>query len=178
MKNQLQISVPEGSIEALRSHFPLDSIDAVVALFQRVVRESEENAPNLALLSILLGFFESKMHLRQQQQPPPTKEAADPPETTADEPKATEGAKEEEELVFPSLTFECAKALYQEFVGLVSDQLQEISDAVEDKEKRTATRELIKTISDLLWKQLSRNYQKEKTHIQFLYSFLTGECLG
>lgn len=176
MKNQLQS--PESTLSALESFFPLNSIEAVVALFRHMVLEAKHTPPNLALVSIMLGFFETETYLQQQQQASKeASEGSDGPVKDGGEEEKDEEKKEvlNEEAEIPVLTFQRAQDLYQQFVSLVTDQLAEFCGSAESDEKKAASREMIKAISDLLWKQLFRNYQKEKTHIQFLYSFLTGE---
>lgn len=138
-----------GFREREKQHFPLQSIQDVVDLFKDQMNDSDE--PNLALLSIVLGAIENALTVN----------------------RALSGEVDHSktlEPIFPVIELETVEALYEKFVTHVKRSVDLTKYPCE-----TATRELVKLVSDVIWSSLTRSFYKDKAHLQSLYSFLTGK---
>lgn len=127
-------------MDSRKNFFPLKDIKSVVEYFKEELKKEQ---PNLAQLSLILGFFEGANTC---------KGGASNPDTSC-----------------PSLDEETFDALYCKFMALLQ---QDFSFNAENK---PATRELVKSVADLVWGCLAKSYFKDRPHIQNLYSFLTGK---
>ncbi|AWO95783.1 putative menin isoform 2 [Scophthalmus maximus] len=148
-----------GLHSAQKKHFPLRGIDGVVQLFDVELRKSE---PDLALLSLVLGFVEHFLAVNRVipiNVPGVRFEPLEP-----DCPNSC----------FPTVELGMINALYERFTA-------QIRGAVDlSQYRRTAagsSRELVKKVSDVIWNSLSRSYFKDRAHIQSLFSLITGTKL-
>ncbi|KAM9335439.1 menin [Symphorus nematophorus] len=148
-----------GLHSAQKKHFPLRGIDGVVQLFDAELRKSE---PDLALLSLVLGFVEHFLAVNRVipiNVPGVRFEPLEP-----DCPNSC----------FPTVELGMISALYERFTA-------QIRGAVDlSQYRRTAagsSRELVKKVSDVIWNSLSRSYFKDRAHIQSLFSLITGTKL-
>lgn len=140
-----------------KKHFPLRGIDGVVQLFDAELRKSE---PDLALLSLVLGFVEHFLAVNRVvpvNVPGVRFEPLEP-----DCPNSC----------FPTVELGMISALYERFTA-------QIRGAVDlSQYRRTpagSSRELVKKVSDVIWNSLSRSYFKDRAHIQSLFSLITGK---
>ncbi|XP_037117135.1 menin [Syngnathus acus] len=142
-----------------KKHFPLRGIDGVVQLFDAELRKSE---PDLALLSLVLGFVEHFLAVNRV--------------VPVNVPGVRFEPLEPECLnsCFPTVELGMISALYERFTA-------QIRGAVDlSQYRRTAggsSRELVKKVSDVIWNSLSRSYFKDRAHIQSLFSLITGTKL-
>lgn len=139
-----------------KKHFPLRGIDGVVQLFDAELRKPE---PDLALLSLVLGFVEHFLAVNRVipiNVPGVRFEPLEPDCPTS---------------CFPTVELGMISALYERFTA-------QIRGAVDLSHfRRTAagsSRELVKKVSDVIWNSLSRSYFKDRAHIQSLFSLITG----
>uniref|UniRef100_A0A3B3Y9I7 Menin n=1 Tax=Poecilia mexicana TaxID=48701 RepID=A0A3B3Y9I7_9TELE len=142
-----------------KKFFPLRGIDGVVQLFDSELRKSE---PDLALLSLVLGFVEHFLAVNRVipiNVPGVRFEPLEPDCPTS---------------CFPTVELGMISALYERFTA-------QIRGAVDlSQYRRTASgssRELVKKVSDVIWNSLSRSYFKDRAHIQSLFSLITGTKL-
>ncbi|XP_077597593.1 menin [Stigmatopora nigra] len=142
-----------------KKHFPLKGIDGVVQLFDAELRKTE---PDLALLSLVLGFVE---HFLAVNRVVPVNVAGVRFEPL--EPDCPNSC-------FPTVELGTISALYERFTA-------QIRGAVDlSQYRRTpagSSRELVKKVSDVIWNSLSRSYFKDRAHIQSLFSLITGTKL-
>ncbi|MED6250833.1 Menin [Ataeniobius toweri] len=148
-----------GLHSAQKKYFPLRGIDGVVQLFDAELRRSE---PDLALLSLVLGFVEHFLAVNRVipiNVPGVRFEPLEPDCPTS---------------CFPTVELGMISALYERFTA-------QIRGAVDLSQfRRTAvgsSRELVKKVSDVIWNSLSRSYFKDRAHIQSLFSLITGTKL-
>ncbi|TKS92550.1 Menin [Collichthys lucidus] len=148
-----------GLHSAQKKHFPLRGIDGVVQLFDAELRKPE---PDLALLSLVLGFVEHFLAVNRVipiNVPGVRFEPLEP-----DCPNSC----------FPTVELGMISALYERFTA-------QIRGAVDlSQYRRTgsgSSRELVKKVSDVIWNSLSRSYFKDRAHIQSLFSLITGTKL-
>ncbi|XP_038158456.1 menin [Cyprinodon tularosa] len=144
---------------AQKKYFPLRGIDGVVQLFDSELRRSE---PDLALLSLVLGFVEHFLAVNRVipiNVPGVRFEPLEPDCPTS---------------CFPTVELGMISALYERFTA-------QIRGAVDlSQYRRTSagsSRELVKKVSDVIWNSLSRSYFKDRAHIQSLFSLITGTKL-
>ncbi|XP_058482074.1 menin [Solea solea] len=142
-----------------KKHFPLRGIDGVVQLFDAELRKPE---PDLALLSLVLGFVEHFLAVNRVipiNVPGVRFEPLEPDCPTS---------------CFPTVELGMISALYERFTA-------QIRGAVDLSQfRRTpvgSSRELVKKVSDVIWNSLSRSYFKDRAHIQSLFSLITGTKL-
>ncbi|KAL0970419.1 hypothetical protein UPYG_G00241710 [Umbra pygmaea] len=148
-----------GLHSAQKKHFPLKGIDGVVALFDAELRKPE---PDLALLSLVLGFVEHFLAVNRVipiNVPGVRFEPLEP---------------ECPNSCFPTVELGMLSALHERFTA-------QIRGAVDLSQYRRPTgessRELVKKVSDVIWNSLSRSYFKDRAHIQSLFSLITGTKL-
>ncbi|XP_023696145.1 menin [Paramormyrops kingsleyae] len=148
-----------GLRSAQKKLFPLRGIDGVVQLFDAELCKPE---PDLALLSLVLGFVEHFLAVNRV--------------VPANVPGVT---FEPLELgcpssCFPTVELSLLAALYERFTA-------QIRGAVDLSQYRRpaggSSRELVKKVSDVIWNSLSRSYFKDRAHIQSLFSLITGTKL-
>lgn len=145
-----------GLHSAQKKHFPLRGIDAVVQLFDAELQKSE---PDLALLSLVLGFVEHFLAVNRVVPINVPGVRFEP--LVPDCPNSC----------FPTVELGMISALYERFTA-------QIRGAVDLSQYRRTTvgssRELVKKVSDVIWNSLSRSYFKDRAHIQSLFSLITG----
>ncbi|XP_056156399.1 menin [Lampris incognitus] len=148
-----------GLHSAQKKHFPLRGIDGVVQLFDAELRKAE---PDLALLSLVLGFVEHFLAVNRVvpiNVPGVRFEPLEP-----DCPNSC----------FPTVELGMISALHERFTA-------QIRGAVDLSQYRRpaggSSRELVKKVSDIIWNSLSRSYFKDRAHIQSLFSLITGTKL-
>uniref|UniRef100_H3CGV6 Menin n=1 Tax=Tetraodon nigroviridis TaxID=99883 RepID=H3CGV6_TETNG len=148
-----------GLHSAQKKHFPLRGIDGVVQLFEAELHKPE---PDLALLSLVLGFVEHFLAVNRVIPVNVPGVRFEP--LVPDCPNSC----------FPTVELGMISALYERFTA-------QIRGAVDLSEyRRTAegsSRELVKKVSDVIWNSLSRSYFKDRAHIQSLFSLITGTKL-
>lgn len=139
-----------------KKHFPLRGIDGVVKLFEAELRNPE---PDLALLSLVLGFVEHFLAVNRVipvNVPGVRFEPLQP-----DCPSSC----------FPVVELGLLTALHERFTA-------QIRGAVDLTRYRRSggisSRELVNKVSDVIWNSLSRSYFKDRAHIQSLFSLITG----
>ncbi|XP_064787920.1 menin-like isoform X2 [Oncorhynchus masou masou] len=148
-----------GLHSAQKKHFPLKGIGGVVALFEEELRKSE---PDLALLSLVLGFAEHFLAVNRVIPINVPGVRFEPLEL--DCPNSC----------FPTVELGMLSALHERFAA-------QIRGAVDLSQYRRpaggSSRELVKKVSDVIWNSLSRSYFKDRAHIQSLFSLITGTKL-
>nr|XP_046175270.1 menin-like [Oncorhynchus gorbuscha]XP_046175271.1 menin-like [Oncorhynchus gorbuscha] len=148
-----------GLHSAQKKHFPLKGIGGVVALFEAELRKSE---PDLALLSLVLGFAEHFLAVNRVIPMNVPGVRFEPLEL--DCPSSC----------FPTVELGMLSALHERFAA-------QIRGAVDLSQYRRpaggSSRELVKKVSDVIWNSLSRSYFKDRAHIQSLFSLITGTKL-
>lgn len=145
-----------GLHSAQKKHFPLRGIDGVVQLFDAELHKPE---PDLALLSLVLGFVEHFLAVNRVIPVNVPGVRFEP--LVPDCPNSC----------FPTVELGMISALYERFTA----QIRGTVDLSEYR--RTAegsSRELVKKVSDVIWNSLSRSYFKDRAHIQSLFSLITG----
>lgn len=138
-----------GLTESVKRHFPLQNVRDVINLFQSQIENNDE--PNLALLSIVVGYIENLLTCNRTQ-PLHTDDALEP-------------------TMFPIVDISTIDALYAKF----KCQIKGSVDLTQYRSSRFATRELVKKVSDIIWGSLTRSYYKDRAHLQSLFSYLTGK---
>ncbi|GIX84300.1 menin [Caerostris extrusa] len=142
--------------ESVKRHFPLQNIKDVVLLFQSQIQNNDE--PNLALLSIVVGYIENLLTCNRSLP------------LNCDVENALEP-------MFPIVDVSTIDALYAKFKCQVKGSV----DLTHYRSSRCATRDLVKKVSDIIWGSLTRSYYKDRAHLQSLFSYLTGnklDCFG
>ncbi|XP_063591163.1 menin-like [Penaeus indicus] len=143
-----------------RALFPLSDIDSVVKLFR--IHLSKNSEPNLAILSIIIGYIENTLTCSRGGSEPT-------PELEDD----CSGKRAEDHRVLPVVDYETVEALHQRFLAIIKAHV----DVTAFGSPRYGTRELIKRISDVVWCTLSSSYYKDRAHLQSIYSYMTGAKL-
>ncbi|XP_062305624.1 menin [Osmerus eperlanus] len=148
-----------GLHSAQKKHFPLRGVEGVVQLFDAELKKSE---PDMALLSLVLGFVEHFLAVNRVipiNVPGVRFEPLEP-----DCPNSC----------FPTVELGMVSALHERFTA-------QIRGAVDLSQYRRppggSSRELVKKVSDVIWNSLSRSYFKDRAHIQSLFSLITGTKL-
>ncbi|CAB0008137.1 unnamed protein product [Nesidiocoris tenuis] len=137
------------------SVFPLMDIPSVVKLFGDELLKPD---PDLTLLSIIAGAVENSMTCSQNGA------ALSPPDVTND--KTETGG-------IPTVHFHQVNALYMKFHSLIKGSID-----MTLYDKKAASRELIRRVSEVVWNSLSRSqYKDSRAHLQSLYSYMTGNKL-
>lgn len=137
--------------ESVKRHFPLKNIKDVVLLFQSQIQNNDE--PNLALLSIVVGYIENLLTCNRSLPLNCDVESALEP-------------------MFPIVDISTIEALYAKFKCQVKGSV----DLTQFRSSRYASRELVKKVSDIIWGSLTRSYYKDRAHLQSLFSYLTGKA--
>ncbi|XP_028837994.1 menin isoform X2 [Denticeps clupeoides] len=148
-----------GLRSAQRKHFPLRGIDGVVQLFEA---ELQNPQPDLALLSLVLGFVEHFLAVNRVVPINVSGVRFEP--LKPDCPNSW----------FPTVELGLISALHERFTA-------QIRGAVDLSQYRQpsggSSRDLVKKVSDVIWNSLSRSYFKDRAHIQSLFSLITGTKL-
>ncbi|GFS93456.1 menin [Nephila pilipes] len=142
--------------DSVKRHFPLQNIKDVILLFQSQIQNNDE--PNLALLSIVVGYIENLLTCNRSLPLNCDVESALEP-------------------MFPIVDISTIDALYAKF----KCQIKGSVDLTQYRSSRCATRDLVKKVSDIIWSSLTRSYYKDRAHLQSLFSYLTGnklDCFG
>ncbi|XP_059363222.1 menin-like [Carassius carassius] len=148
-----------GIRSAQKKHFPLRGIDGVVQLFESELSNPE---PDLALLSLVLGFVEHFLAVNRVV------------------PVNVPGVRFEPlnpdclDSCFPTVELNLISALYERFTAQI---LGAVDLSQYRKPAGGSSRELVKKVSDVIWNSLSRSYFKDRAHIQSLFSLITGTKL-
>jgi len=165
-------------IEDDKSHFPLRSTDAVVALFREQLEDRKE--PNLTLLSVVLGALENSLTLSRGQtnrdrggsqkvdidvSDAQTLES----ETSASSVTSVSKLNKRCNTGLPALQLSVVEALYEHFVTIVKGSV----DLSSHSEKYSSA-SLIKKVSDVIWGALTRTFYKDRAHLQTVFTLLTG----
>ncbi|XP_032833371.1 menin [Petromyzon marinus] len=150
-----------------RRLFPLLGVDGVVRLFALELGSDE---PDLALLSIVLGYVEHQLTVAAAARAAATAAAAPPPGEAVEEEREEE--EEEAACSFPPVPWQPVEALRCRFVSHVLGTV----DLTQFRRGAGggSGRELVNKVSDVVWGTLHRSYNKDRAHIHSLYSYLTG----
>nr|XP_033813286.1 menin [Geotrypetes seraphini]XP_033813288.1 menin [Geotrypetes seraphini]XP_033813289.1 menin [Geotrypetes seraphini]XP_033813290.1 menin [Geotrypetes seraphini] len=150
-----------GLSAAQKEFFPLHSLEGVVQFFEAELRRGE---PDLALLSLVLGFMEHFLAVNRvlpTNVPGVTFESIPGPDPNCPS-------------YFPVLDLSIVEALYARFTAQIRGA---VDLSLYPRVGGTSSRELVKRVSDIIWNSLSRSYFKDRAHIQSLFSFITGTKL-
>ncbi|KAI5104161.1 menin [Silurus meridionalis] len=156
----LKFSLPDmGLRSAQKKHFPLRGIDGVVQLFEYELGNPE---PDLALLSLVLGFIEHFLAVNRVV------------------PVNVPGVRFEPlkgdclNSCFPTVDLGLISALHERFTAQIRGA---VDLSLYRRPAAGSSRELVKKVSDVIWNSLSRSYFKDRAHIQSLFSLITGTKL-
>ncbi|KAK1154883.1 menin-like [Acipenser oxyrinchus oxyrinchus] len=150
-----------GLKSAQKKLFPLRGIEGVVRLFEAELQRGE---PDLALLSLVLGFVEHFLAVNRvvpvnvpgvRFEPLPGCDPAGPS-------------------CFPAVELGLIAALHERFTSQIRGA---VDLAAYRLPTEASSRELVKKVSDVIWNSLSRSYFKDRAHIQSLFSLITGTKL-
>ncbi|XP_058871878.1 menin [Acipenser ruthenus] len=150
-----------GLKSAQKKLFPLRGIEGVVRLFEAELQRGE---PDLALLSLVLGFVEHFLAVNRvvpvnvpgvRFEPLPGCDPAGPS-------------------CFPAVELGLIAALHERFTSQIRGA---VDLAAYRRPAEASSRELVKKVSDVIWNSLSRSYHKDRAHIQSLFSLITGTKL-
>ena len=130
-----------------KNHFPLTDQASVISLFEDQLKRPD--GPNLAILSITLGYIENVLTLNRT--------------------LPIENDLHLLRPMFPVVDLESVEALYLKFESLVKGSVD-----LSLYPEKWSNRNLVKRLSDVIWGTLSRSF-KDKAHIGSLYSLLTGK---
>ena len=142
--------------------FPLKNIESVVKLFK--IHLKKNNEPNLAILSIILGFIENTLTCSRVS-------------GESDDTFVNIGSNngndwnEDHNTNLPVLSYDFLEALYQRFMSIIKAHV----DLASFGSPKYATREIIKKVSDVVWCTLSSNYYRDRAHLQSIYSYMAGQ---
>ncbi|MCJ8731691.1 hypothetical protein PDJAM_G00202380 [Pangasius djambal] len=148
-----------GLRSAQKKHFPLRGIDGVVQLFEYELGNPE---PDLALLSLVLGFVEHFLAVNRVV------------------PVNVPGVRFEPlkgdclNSCFPTVELGLISALHERFTAQIRGA---VDLSLYRRPAAGSSRELVKKVSDVIWNSLSRSYFKDRAHIQSLFSLITGTKL-
>ncbi|KAI4883695.1 hypothetical protein NFI96_009130 [Prochilodus magdalenae] len=160
-KSHMEKSIPElqymnmGIRSAQKKFFPLRGIDGVVQLFEAELANPE---PDLALLSLVLGFVEHFLAVNRVV------------------PSNVPGVRFEPlkgdclNSCFPTVELGLISALHERFTAQIRGA---VDLSLYRKPAGGSSRELVKKVSDVIWNSLSRSYFKDRAHIQSLFSLIT-----
>ncbi|KAM9501843.1 menin isoform 1-T2 [Clarias gariepinus] len=148
-----------GLRSAQKKHFPLRGIDGVVKLFEYELGNPE---PDLALLSLVLGFVEHFLAVNRVV------------------PVNVPGVRFEPlngdclNSCFPTVELGLISSLHERFTAQIRGA---VDLSLYRRPAAGSSRELVKKVSDVIWNSLSRSYFKDRAHIQSLFSLITGTKL-
>lgn len=142
--------------------FPLRNVESVVKLFKTHLERNRE--PNLAILSIILGYIENTLTCSRGA------ETGDP-ETADIPPIENDGWAQNSITKVPTVEYSFVEALYQRFLSIIKAHV----DVVSFGSPKYASRELVKRVSDVVWCTLSSSYYKDRAHLQSIYSYMSGK---
>ena len=134
------------NLNELEKYFPIESIKNITKIVQHFITSKEINS-NLPYLSLIIGWYEHKLIIDGKDHLLPNEE------------------------IFPVLTWETfteACDYYHAFV----DTISMATVKAEGIEPREYTKNVIKLVSDYVWKHLKNTFSKDKQHVQTVYSFL------
>lgn len=134
------------NLNKLKKYFPIKSIENITELVTCLVT-SEEIKSRLPYLSLFIGWYEHKLIIDGKNHLLPGEE------------------------IFPVLTWET----FTESFDYYHDFVETIPMATIQKEGidlREYTKNIIKLVSDHVWKYLKNTFSKDKQHVQTVYSFL------
>ncbi|RWS26757.1 menin-like protein [Leptotrombidium deliense] len=184
----------DNDLECRKQFFPLNNFDSVLKLFEFELDSFE--IPNFTFLSLVLGFIEdiftakksntSRIHsdtwLRYLSGVKNTNfikvhrvYSSVAQKCPNSSPQSSSKGEKESEIRFPAIEWSAVEELYNKFVNKIR------TGFVNNNNERTATKEIIKKVSDIIWSTLTKNYYKDKPHLQTLYSYSTGnklDCFG
>ena len=152
--------------------FPITTVGQLRKLFESQLAGDQ---PNLALLSIVVGFVENTLtHCK------------DVPAVTAFEPSSVQPEDNEPDdatavnlAIDPPVTWDVVETLMAKFQATVrgfcdADLLSAVRTGAKDDYAVNARR-LIKHVADIVWNTLSKSQYKDRPHLQSIYSYLTGK---
>ena len=152
-----------------KKHFPLKCIRDVIGLFDEQLNSTTE--PNLTLLSIVLGTVENMLTIRPNRNHYHHNDNHNDIDNYKNNTYPYEGDHNDNHNVFPTIELSTIESLYNKFRAHV---VGTIDLTIYDRQS-TSDQHLIKNISDVIWNSLARNYYKDRAHLQYLFSYLTGK---
>lgn len=158
-----------GLTESDKIFFPLRCTDAVVQLFREHLVHRKE--PNLALLSIILGALENNLTVVRCQMAKQKSELVageESPDVSSAASVARSGSND-----VPALQLSIVETLNEQFVTIIKGSVD-----LSGHTSKFTTVQLMKKISDVIWGMLTRNFYKDKPHLQTVFSLLTGMMLA
>merc|ERR1711962_279932 len=157
-----------------RRLFPLSTIGSVVQLFRHQLTREQE--PDITLLSIVAGCVENSMTCPRSSSVP---EGLGENCHKVEEFQEPEVADVENLRIEPVVESHIVEALYAKFQAMMRgycdlSQYQEVG-------QKTASRGLVKRVSDIIWNTLTKSQYKDRAHLQSIYSYMTEsklDCFG
>lgn len=146
-----------GFREIDKALFPLKNVQSVIDIFKSQLENNTE--PDLALLSIIAGAVENSLTCRSNAALIKIEEPVEPSS-------------------LPKLDLNTVETLYVKFQTIIKGAIDLSNN---NCNRKYATREIVKKVSDVIWNSLTRSYYKDRAHLQSLYSYLTGnklDCFG
>lgn len=143
--------------------FPIRSIANVVAIFRK---ELAKNEPDLLLLSLVVGAIECTMTSKQLFPHVDREQTRD----TVIEFNPTVMHYSSDRLLLINVDLHNVEELYAKFYSIVKDSVD-----LSKFQSEYASQKLIETVSEVILSPLTNNYSKGKSHLQSIYSFLTGQ---
>jgi len=148
-----------GLKERDRMKFPLNTVDAVIALVIDQLDARDE--PNLALLSIVLGAVEQSLTINVVKDLPPVRHGT------------VRGTAQGRSI--PPLTLATVEALYEQFATMIKGSI----DMTTARHGKYTTPDSLKKVSDVVWEACPRTVYKDRSHLQHLYTLLAGvDCFS
>jgi len=147
-----------------RQFFPIKSIGDVLKLFRHELTKDE---PNLALLSVVVGFIEHSLAVGRTTTN--TQQVDSAPQTGSSD--SDYGVVEAN--TFPELDWSIAKVLYKRFESHVIGSIDQSLCCASPYSDRA----LVKKVADVIWFSLSRSYKGVQAHLQSLFSYITANKL-
>ena len=140
--------------------WPLKSSDEIIKLF-KVQLENENEEPDLALLSLVVGLYENSLCCSATLNFP---------------------IIQQDQVDTLYKKFQSIIAIAEPIPAQPNKSKTRSTPSISPKEtKKYATREIIKKVSDLIWNSLLRSTYKDRAHLQSLYSYLSLnklDCFG
>lgn len=153
------------SLQLFKEHdesFPIRNISNVVAIFRK---ELAKNEPDLLLLSLVVGAIENIMTSNRSSAQVENLQTCD---TVIDFDSIVMNF-DSDQLLLTNVDLHIVEALYTKFYSIVKGSVD-----LSKFRRGYANQKLVEKVSDVILSSLTKNYSKEKSHLQSIYSYLTG----
>lgn len=134
------------NLNELKTHFPIESIGNITKIVKHLIT-SQQIKSSLPYISLIIGWFEHKLIIDGKDHLLLDKE------------------------IFPILTWQTFIDTCDSYHGFI-DTIPMKTVQKEGREPCEYTKNIIKLVSDHVWKQLKNTFSKDKQHVQTVYSFL------